>query len=177
MLSAADGPSPTTSNKAVNIESGGNAVDFVYGADGNRVVQSIAAGQSAARTVYVGLGGTGKSLYERTTRGTTVEHTHFIYAGGAHGGNAFAVRIVTGRRRADHQYYHFDHLGSVTAISDEQGHVDPRRRAAPRPPRATMPGARAAPPSAGRRPRVFDRPPATASSPATRRSPASASST
>lgn len=47
--------------------------------------------------MYVGLGGTGKSLYERTTYEKTgqKEHVHFIYAGGAHGGNAFALRVIT----------------------------------------------------------------------------------
>jgi len=76
---------------------------------------------------YVGLGGTGKSLYERTVRGTTVEHVPFIYAGGAHGGNAFALRVVTEEGTSAPQlamkYLHTDHLGSVTAMSDEKGHV------------------------------------------------------
>src|SRR5450631_3267858 len=74
-----------------NVTSGsGNAMqtaDFIYGADGQRVGQVVGSGSDSApaRTVYVGLGATGKSVYERTTRGTTVEHAHFIYAGTAHG--------------------------------------------------------------------------------------------
>ena len=106
-------------------------VDFVYGADGHRVVQSaVGKDGEVARTVYVGLGGTGKSIYERTTHETTgeTEHVHFIYAGGAHGGNAFALRVVTEGGPANTppvatRYNHFDHLGSVTAISDETGQV------------------------------------------------------
>ncbi len=105
---------------------------FIYGADGNRVVQSVGTGAlgESARTVYVGLGGTGKSIYERTTYVKTgkKEHVHFVYAGGAHGGNAFALRVVTEDQSGDPpppttKYYHFDHLGSVTAISDDTGNV------------------------------------------------------
>jgi RHS repeat-associated protein len=104
--------------------------NFIYGAEGNRVVQSIgpSPGIESARTIYVGLGGTGKSLYERTTRGSTKEHTQFIYAAGVHGGNAFALKVSTTDSSSNTltsamKYYHFDHLGSVTAISDDRGHV------------------------------------------------------
>jgi RHS repeat-associated protein len=123
---------PSTSNATTD-----NAVAFIYGADGNRVVQSVGTAQGgSARTVYVGLGATGKSVYERTTRGTTVEHVHFLYAGGAHGGNAFALRVATTASTTQDssrdqpaappvatKYYHFDHLGSVTATSDDMGNV------------------------------------------------------
>ena len=78
-------------------------------------------------------------MYERTTHGTAgaTEHVQFLYAGGAHGGNAFALRVVTTPPAAgsnssnDSQdnpppamrYQHFDHLGSVTASTDENGRV------------------------------------------------------
>jgi hypothetical protein len=103
-------------------------VDFMYGADGNRVVQQVTSGTTAARTVYVGLGATGKSMYERTTTqstvqqtGQTITHVNFIYTGG---GNAFAVRVMAddGTVTAN-RYFNFDHLGSTTAISDENGHI------------------------------------------------------
>jgi RHS repeat-associated protein len=133
----------TRISHATGAADSGNAdvVAFAYGADGNRVVQSVGTTTSAgstditesARTIYVGLGGTGKSIYERTTRGSTIEHVHFIYAGGAHGGNAFALRVVTEDSSAAGQlsstnsvamkYNHFDHLGSVTATSDDMGKV------------------------------------------------------
>jgi len=117
--------------------SGAQTADFIYGADGQRVVQAIGTGDgelgtgtnhTAARTVYVGLGATGKSVYERTTRGSTVEHAQYIYAGSAHGGSAFALRVVTEdtsslAQRTDYEYHHFDHIGSLTAVSDAQGHV------------------------------------------------------
>lgn len=56
--------------------------------------------------------------------GSQVEHVQFIYAGGSHGGNAFALRVAASDgSTAAMKYYAFDHLGSVTAISDELGHV------------------------------------------------------
>jgi RHS repeat-associated protein len=106
-----------------------SAADFIYSADGNRIVQETTGGGVTARTVYVGLGAAGKSLYERTKRGpTTVEHVHFLYAGGAHGGNAFALRTITEDTASQTatvatSYHHFDHLGSITAVSDEQGRI------------------------------------------------------
>jgi RHS repeat-associated protein len=101
-------------------------IDLIYGADANRVVQLLTSGSKTVRTVYVGLGGTGKSLYEQTTTqtagSTTVQNLHYIYAGGVHGGNAFAVRVIDDTANTT-KYYSFDHLGSVTAVSDEQGRV------------------------------------------------------
>ena len=118
----------TRSNKAQHIvPDSGDAVDFVYGADDNRVVQLVGEDGATSRTVYVGNGATGKSLYERTARGAATEHVHFIYAGDAHGGSAFAMKIVSsdgaGGLTSKERYYHTDHLGSVTATSDEQGRV------------------------------------------------------
>lgn len=84
-------------------------------------------GAVQSRTIYAGLGGTGKSLYERTEHyaSGTIEHVHFLYAGDAHGGSAFAVRTVTqaSSPSVSFSYNSFDHLGSITAVSDEAGQV------------------------------------------------------
>jgi RHS repeat-associated protein len=124
---AGNKPTRITSAPAVSQGNDRGSVDFVYGADGNRVLQDVVPdGGTPARTVYVGLGGTGKSVYERTIRGNKTEHVQYLYAGGAHGGAPFALRMVTETSTsawtAD-RYYHYDHLGSVTAMSDEMGHV------------------------------------------------------
>jgi RHS repeat-associated protein len=160
------------SNKVTQIDyqsPGGTAtsVAFSYGGDGNRVLQEVTASGSTARTIYVGLGGTGKSLYERTTRttsgATTTEHTHFIYAGGAHNGNAFAVRVVSGGGSPTPamKYQHFDHLGSVTAVSDEQGHVVDLDSSGRNPGVLSYDpwGARRASETAGADPSAYDSPP------------------
>ena len=143
------------SNKVVHVDSDPvpsqghdtGSVDFMYGAGGNRVVQSVTSGGVTSRTVYVGLGGTGKSLFERTTKtGAATQDVHFIYAGSAHGGNAFALRVLddnTGSPLAN-RYYSFDHLGSVTAMTmTKVASRRPRRRAWTQPRSDTMPGARA----------------------------------
>ena len=116
---------PSNKVTQVGIDNTTASVDFMYGADGNRVVQSTTSSSGdASRTVYVGLGATGKSLYERTTTGLNTKHVHYIYAGGAHGGAAFALRVLDDSGIVtDNKYYSFDHLGSVTAMSDDQGHV------------------------------------------------------
>ncbi|HXU02405.1 MAG TPA: FG-GAP-like repeat-containing protein, partial [Polyangia bacterium] len=84
-------------NKVTHIQNGGNSAEFIYGADNSRVVQEAANSGHTSRTVYVGLGATGKSVYERTMREDgAVEHTEFLYAPGEHYGNAFAIRVVRG---------------------------------------------------------------------------------
>ncbi len=115
-------------NKPIDIVSDGpsgtSVVDFAYDAAGNRVLQIVNSPSETSRTVYAGLGETGKSLYERTTKGGIAVHTFFIYAGAAHGGNAFAVRVLDDNGIvAAKNYFNFDHLGSTTAVSDERGHV------------------------------------------------------
>ena len=70
---------------------------FVYGAEGNRVVQSVTAGGTNARTVYVGLGATGKSLYERTHAGASSNTRSSSMPARVHDGNAFAVQMPRAR--------------------------------------------------------------------------------
>jgi RHS repeat-associated protein len=111
-------------NKPISITGETGTAEFIYGADGDRVVQSATSGSSIARTLYVGMGATGKSLYERTSRDGQFEHVQFIYAGGVHGGSAFALRMAASDGSTSAmKYYHFDHLGSVTAMSDGRGRV------------------------------------------------------
>lgn len=57
---------------------------------------------------------------------TTTEHVQFIYAGDSHGGSPLALRVVTESQESTTtttKCNHFDHLGSVTAVSDENGQV------------------------------------------------------
>ena len=98
------------SNKVVHLDSDPmpsqghdtGSVDFMYGADGNRVVQSVTSGGMTSRTVYVGLGGTGKSLFERTTTLERPPRTSTTSTRvGVHGENAFALRVLDDERLAD----------------------------------------------------------------------------
>jgi RHS repeat-associated protein len=119
----------SASNRPNTITRDAEYTQLAYGADGNRVLQSVGNTGSGelARTVYVGLGATGKSIYERTVKGNTIEHVNFIYAGAAHDGNPIALKVLTQSpgvaTEARLQFNHFDHLGSITAVSDEIGHV------------------------------------------------------
>ena len=101
------------------------SIDYMYDADDNRVVQDVSDGTGNKRTLYVGLGATGKSVYERTTNPDgSVQHVEFIYTGAYHNGNAFAVRVVPASGSTPTtQFYGFDHLGSVTAMTDQTGQV------------------------------------------------------
>jgi RHS repeat-associated protein len=132
MISTSDGRAVTynASNKPTLIQKGVTSVGFAYGADGTRVVQDVnqTATGDFQRTVYVGMGDTGKSLYERRRDATTTRHVQFLYAAGVHGGSAFAFKTTTtvagaGSSSEQMRYYHYDHLGSVTAVSDEYGRV------------------------------------------------------
>ncbi len=97
-------------------------VDFAYGADGNRVLQIASTAAGTSRTAYVGLGETGKSLYERTSSGSSTQHVFFVYAGAVHAGGAFAIRVLDASG-VTNKYFSFDHIGSTTAVSDDKGHV------------------------------------------------------
>jgi RHS repeat-associated protein len=108
---------------------GGETADFVYGADGSRVLQNVESEDPTrtGRTVYVGLGATGRSLYERTVKNGITEHVQYLYADEAHDGNPFGIFVTSGATpdslTTTFRAYHRDHLGSVTAMSDESGHV------------------------------------------------------
>jgi RHS repeat-associated protein len=115
----------TGQNRPLKFTQGTTTAEFIYGADGDRIVELI-GGSSPARTLYVGLGATGKSMYEKTTRGSVTDHVQFIYAGGTHSNNAFALRVTTddgSSAPVAMKYYTFDHLGSVTSVSDDKGRV------------------------------------------------------
>ena len=121
---AANKPAMITSDPVPSQGNDQGITQFVYGADTNRVVQIAMAGSVTDRTVYIGGGNTGKSLYERTTRGNMKTHVDFIYSGYGNGGSAFAVRtIAEGGGATVDSYFHTDNLGSTMAISDGKGHI------------------------------------------------------
>jgi len=103
-------------NLAKRISQGGTAVysDFWYGPSRERIQQTAKKSASVTETtLYVG------GVYEKVTRGATVEHVHYIPGGG--GTVAVWKRIAGGSTEV--RYLHRDHQGSVVAATDYQGTV------------------------------------------------------
>jgi RHS repeat-associated protein len=118
----------------VQITENGHTVHFYYGADRSRMFKVADPNSQGQKeyTWYVGLGPEGGALYEQKALvdadGVVVkrEHLHFLYAGGYHNGQPFAVRV---QEEDNHnvvrydgtEYYHRDHLGSVIAVTRDLG--------------------------------------------------------
>jgi RHS repeat-associated protein len=107
----------TSFNLPYQFQQGSNSITFHYGTDRTRVFKT----DGIRYTAYIGMSDTGNALYEQEVQGSTQKHLHFIYAGR----QALAVHTVQtgGAVQAKTQYLHRDHLGSVEAISDEEGNA------------------------------------------------------
>jgi uncharacterized protein RhaS with RHS repeats len=95
--------------------------DFIYDADGTRVEQVYTDGTSTLTTYYF-MGG----AYEVQTGGTeTVTKVYYAIAG-----QSVAVRTMTGETNTLN-YLLTDHLGSVVAVTDEDGALVSEQRYLP----------------------------------------------
>ncbi|MGH8371876.1 MAG: SpvB/TcaC N-terminal domain-containing protein, partial [Gammaproteobacteria bacterium] len=83
---------------------------FAYGPDHQRYQQTQADGTV---TTYIG------GLYEVVSNGTSIQYRHNIVAGG----QVIAVHTLDQSGNATTSYLHYDHLGSVDAITDDTGAV------------------------------------------------------
>tara|TARA_R110002072_G_scaffold33030_9_gene100265 strand:+ start:11044 stop:18066 length:7023 start_codon:yes stop_codon:yes gene_type:complete len=95
---------------------------FAYGADRFRVKQEFVDqnGQNA-KTYYLGNGAEGGTLFERTiTNNTQVVNKHYVYAGSA---EPIAVYTQGDGIIPGTEYYHRDALGSVVAVTDQNGQL------------------------------------------------------
>lgn len=101
------------SNLATRIAKGDDlANEFSYGPDNARFKQVVEETGKPDKTIlYVG------DLYERIDSEAGREHVLYIYAGG----RRFAALTIRPGGASDMRFLHTDHLGSVTAISDETG--------------------------------------------------------
>ena len=102
--------------KRINYGSGGSAVssEFFYGTGRARYKQLRRSGTSVISTIYyVG------SLYERETAGGTTTHRHHLYAGG----QAIGQLKRTQAGVNSFEYFHRDHQGSVTKVTNGAGSV------------------------------------------------------
>lgn len=102
--------------KKIDYGTGGSAVssEFFYGTGRARYKQLRRAGSSVISTIYyVG------SLYERETAGSTTTHRHHIFAGG----QAIGQMTRTQAGVNSFEYFHRDHQGSVTKVTNASGSV------------------------------------------------------
>jgi RHS repeat-associated protein len=99
----------TSFNKPKTIAVGSTTSTLTYDANLNRIIKS----NSSGTTIYIG------KLYERVTSGTTTTQKHYIYAGSVLVGVYSKVSNGTTNTR----YFHTDHLGSVSVITNETGSV------------------------------------------------------
>lgn len=107
----------TSFNKPRTITSGNNLVSFSYGPDYGRYRQIRDDGTTTTTRLYVG------GVFERERYGEITKDVHYIRAGG----RAVAVYTVEDNcTESTHEYtryLHHDHLGSVQAITGEQGNL------------------------------------------------------
>jgi RHS repeat-associated protein len=102
-------------NLPTEIQGPNGTSDFAYGPDHQRYLQTQANGTD---TTYIG------GLYEVVTSngGATVQYRHNIVADG----QVIAVHTLDQSGNAMTSYLHYDHLGSVDAITDDTGAVTQR---------------------------------------------------
>jgi RHS repeat-associated protein len=95
------------------------SMDFIYGPDHQRAKQ--VASDTGTTTYFLSPGGNGALLYEKDAKSNgSIEHRHFITVGGQV--IAVAKTIGTGTTPTI-SYFHRDHLGSTTAVTNESGAV------------------------------------------------------
>jgi RHS repeat-associated protein len=97
-------------NRLKSVVCGSTTVDYIYDGDGGLVKQSSVNASQASSTTYIG------SLYEVDTSGIIKK---YIYAGSQ---KVCSVNWLTGEPdNRQTYYYHGDHLGSSSIITDENG--------------------------------------------------------
>lgn len=103
----------TSFNKPLTVAKGATTNTYGYDADQNRIHKVSVNGGGTTSTFYLG------KSYEKITRPSgVVEHTYYLGAGSA------TVKITRRTNGAnDTRYMHTDHIGSIDAITDENGLV------------------------------------------------------
>jgi RHS repeat-associated protein len=105
----------TTFNMVKTLGKGGNTATFTYGAEQQRTMQTWPnAAAPGSTTVYLF-----DPHYEKVTTGTLVEHKYYISAGG----RLLALFTKRNNSTEDLKYFHTDHIGSTSAVTNESGAV------------------------------------------------------
>ena len=106
----------TSFNMPLTLASPTSTATFVYGPDHQRIKMTA----DGTTTTYLNPDSAGGLLYEKDVKSDgTIEHRHFVTAGG--GVVALIKQIGTGTLNV--LYMHRDHLGSTTAITNASGTV------------------------------------------------------
>ena len=103
----------TVDNLPASLGSSQGSSTFSYGPDRARYQQTATYNGSTATTTYIG------GLFEVVATATTTEYRHNIVADG----EVIAVHTIDQSGNATTSYLHYDHLGSVDKITDDQGTI------------------------------------------------------
>lgn len=127
----------TSYNMVREVGNASTCQKFVYQGEHMRYQQDIynlpctsvsGATTPAARTLYLHPDAANGLSFEREVKGATTTYKHFINAGGmVVGVLSTTTPTVTTTTPRDMRYFHYDHLGSVVAVSDASGAVSERR--------------------------------------------------
>ena len=103
----------TPANLPASIASSSGSSTFSYDPDHQRYYQAATFNGVTTDTTYVG------GLFEVVSTSSSTEYRHNIIADG----EVIAVHTITGTGAASTSYLHYDHLGSVDAITNDSGNV------------------------------------------------------
>ena len=103
----------TVDNLPASLGSSQGSSTFSYGPDRARYQQTATYNGSTATTTYIG------GLFEVVASATTTDYRHNIIADG----QVIAVHTIDENGNATTSYLHYDHLGSVDTITDDQGAI------------------------------------------------------
>jgi RHS repeat-associated protein len=115
----------TSANMAQEITSGSTQLLLLYGPERDRVVENYFLNGARQRTTVYLDAGVGMGLrYEEETGTAGTKMKHFVEAGGSTVAMIVCtVAPCTNTDNSNTQYWHEDHLGSVSAITDASGAV------------------------------------------------------
>lgn len=107
----------TSYNMLASVTRGSNTLNFVYGPEHARVKETRVVSGVTTTVYFLNPGNAGALLYEREVSGRETRHKHYINA------PTGVVAVVTTGSVSTTEYWHKDHLGSVTVATDASGAV------------------------------------------------------
>ncbi|HVA55140.1 MAG TPA: hypothetical protein VNI53_04980 [Gammaproteobacteria bacterium] len=111
--SAAGGGKPGAANLPASLGASQGSSTISYGPDHDRYYQAATDNGVTTDTTYIG------GLFEVLVTQTSTDYRHNIIADG----QVIAVHTIDENGNATTRYLHYDHLGSVDTITDDQGTI------------------------------------------------------